>query len=130
MPVYPHAPSGGGRINRNTTTKGGIKCLFRLIGCFPRARAGFTCVLPNKVMRVNLRTQARSTRSQMDFERDLEWLRPWVWKSKARCIAPRCNLLSAAKRPRLSLSLLTQTGFERDLEWLRPYVWKSKAGRI
>ena len=34
---------------------------------FSRARGGFTCVLPNKVMRVNLRTQARYRRSQTDF---------------------------------------------------------------
>ena len=47
-------PEGGGRINCNTTTKGEIKCLFPLIGCFPARARSFTCVLPNKVMRVNL----------------------------------------------------------------------------
>ena len=28
-----YLPEGGGRINCNTTTKGGIKCLLPLIGC-------------------------------------------------------------------------------------------------
>ena len=72
------APEGGGRINRNTTTKGGIKCLFPLIGCFlARARGSFTCMLPNKVMCVNLRTQARCRRSQTGF---------WAWYGMAEAL--------------------------------------------
>ena len=64
------------------------------------------------------------------MERPRPWV--WAWKSKARCIAPRCNLLSAAERPRLSLSLRTREAFaeafaattSRGLNSSKvPYLW-------
>ena len=98
-------PEGGGRINRNTTTKGVIKCLLPLIGrCLETpARAKMARHYRIYYLQKDTRTRSRTSR-----------------------VAESCGWLGAGERERRD-----QTRLPRAQRWQkrpRPFVWKWMGG--